>query len=96
MMPLSIEGLPEVSDICIKHDFECIFVFDPYLPIESLAPELLPYAQTQDVSDELVERGILNHFPGFAVLRDGVIQGNIHLGYLQPQMLETIILRRLQ
>ena len=95
-MPLSIEGLPEVEAVCKAHNFKCTFVYDPYQSIDTLDPELLPYAQSQDLSDELIEKGILNHFPGIAVLEDGQILGNIHLGYLEPETLEWVILRRLQ
>ncbi len=96
MMPLSIEGIIDVEQLCYKYDFQCTFVFDPFLSVESLDTELTPYAQTQYLSDELVHLGILNHFPGFAVLDDGVVQGNIHLGYLEPQTLEAVILGRLK
>lgn len=96
MMPLSIDGIYDVEQICHKYDFQCTFVFDPFLSIDLLDSELIAYAQTQELSDELIHLGILNHFPGFAVLQDGNLQGNIHLGYLEPQTLETVILGRLQ
>jgi len=96
MMPLSIEGIPDVQAVCDKHEFQCTFVLDPFQPVEWIDSELLPYVHTQELSDQLIEMGILNHFPGIAVLKDGVVMGNIHLGYLEPHMLEVIILRRLQ
>jgi hypothetical protein len=96
MMPLSIEGIKDAQAVCDKHAFQCTFVLDPFEPKEWLDSELLIYVHTQTLSDQLIERGILNHFPAIAVIKDGNIMGNIHLGYLEPHMLETIILRRLQ
>jgi hypothetical protein len=96
MMPLSVVGIHEAEAVCNKLQFTCKFVYDPYQPISWLEPELLPFAETQELSEELIEAGILNHFPAYAVLVNGHLQGNVHLGYVTPDMLETIILRRLQ
>lgn len=96
MMPLSIQGLTEINQHCHDNHYTCHFVLDPFLSINDIDPTLLPYAESQDLTEDVILAGILNHFPAYAVFVNGILQGNVHLGYLHPDMLTTIIQRRLQ
>ena len=99
-MPLSILGLSEAEEVANRLDMDFTAVLDPASGREwsflETQEDLKPYSRHYMSSFELLDLGVLNHFPAVVIYRDGEIIPTVIHGYEEPQGLETYIIQILK